>query len=120
MSAMREKREYPRVPIEIFVHENGSDEYYIHPVVNISPEGIHLVVDGVLEEDRLSSLEFTLPNGGRTIVVSARVAWYEPQDEAVFRVGLHFTEISPEDRLAIEAYVESFQNAQLPDVAAAL
>lgn len=119
MSAVREKREYPRVPIEIFVHENGSDEYYIHPAVNISPEGIHLVVDGVLDEGRLASLEFTLPNGGRTITVSARVAWYEPQDDAVFRVGLQFTEISHEDRLAIEAYIDAYQHAHLSDAVVA-
>ena len=103
-NAISEKREYRRAPIEIFVHEISETEYYIHPVVNISPDGMHLVVDGLLEQDRLERVEFSLPNSARVIKADTRVAWYSPHTETVFRVGLQFTGLQDDDRTAIESY----------------
>lgn len=103
-NAISEKREYRRAPVDIFVHEKSETDYYIHPAVNISPDGMHLVVDGLLEQDRLERVEFTLPNSSRTIKADTRVAWYAPHTETVFRVGLQFVGMGDDDRLVIESY----------------
>ena len=75
-------------------------------------DGIHLSFDSEFNRNLLY-MEIDLPRPGRLIKVYGRVEWYERtlgRGEKEFTVGLNYTHMSDEDRLALQRFLESEEN----------
>jgi hypothetical protein len=72
-------------------------------------DDIHLSFDSSFNRNMLS-MEIELPRPGRIIKAYGRVEWYERtlgRGEKEFTVGVNFTDMSEEDRLALQRFLES-------------
>jgi len=100
-----ERRQEPRVPIDVEVTARTAKALMYHPMINISTGGFCLDSDCPLEENSGIELRFVLPYGEGMVSAIGVVAWCLEMDEGVRWVsGIRFTDISPEDVEKIEKY----------------
>jgi len=106
---MKERRRDPRTKEENKVVLTPADAgggsprgTYYSLTKDISVGGIRIMTDAPLEVDSRVGLEITLTKSRTRIRAVARVCWVkELFDKDVFETGLEFTEIDPDDRLAL-------------------
>ncbi len=102
----QERRRSDRHPIDFFVQEILGDRTYLHPAINLSADGIYILVSDdrkAVDGDLPMTLEFTLPNG-QPIAVTGMVAWVD--DRGGQRgVGIQFTDLQAAQREVLDAYV---------------
>jgi len=108
-----ERRRATRCPVDFFVAETKGDHTYLHPALNLSVNGLYVLVSDdrrALDAQQPLELEFTLPTGV-SVQVTGRVAYVD--DRLGQRgLGIAFTAISDEGRLAVSEYVEAIEAAQ--------
>ena len=79
-------------------------------ILNISETGVFIYCSESLMPGDLPQLKFSLPGTDRMIEARGRVIWVNrlTGEEALFNgMGIHFTEISDEDRELIASYVNN-------------
>lgn len=102
-----EKRRTPRCAIDFFVQEVCEDRTFLHPTIDLSPDGLYILAwddRKALDGDRELTVEFELPTG-RVIRARTRVVHVDLHHG---RRGLRlaFRELSADDREAIAAFVD--------------
>jgi hypothetical protein len=91
-----ERRRFPRVAAPVFYRSPRLFSLK-QKVSNISPAGVRIYSDDLLEEGRRLELEFFLPSG-YSMVAIARVVWIKelpPDYEEKYEVGLEFIHLPP-------------------------
>jgi hypothetical protein len=102
-----ERRRSPRCAIDFFVQEVLADRTFLHPAINLSPDGIYILAADdrrAIDGDQTLRLEFTLPTG-RLIAAGGRVTRVDDR-RGQRGIGIGFEGLSAEDRSAIEAYID--------------
>ena len=101
-----ERRRSDRHPIDFFVQEILEERTYLHPAINLSADGIYILVSDdrkAIDADKLMTLEFTLPTG-QPIIATGVVAWVD--DRGGQRgVGIQFTELEDAQRAVLDTFV---------------
>ena len=113
MDALDDRREYPRVPldVEVTVLSVGRSR-------NISVGGVCIVFLERYERGTVLDLSFRLPHTDRPLRVGGRIAWVDEFSlggEVAYDTGIEFVEIAPEDVEAIKAHI---RRTMAPSVAA--
>lgn len=101
-----ERRRSDRFPIDFFVQEVLEERTFLHPAINLSTDGIYLIVSDdrkAIDGDQAMRLEFNLPSGA-SIRATGVVAWVDDRGGQL-GVGIRFTELSADDRETLNAFV---------------
>jgi len=98
---LREKRSYLRLPIRTVVHCRAGEHEFTAASLNIGEGGMLLEASGGLEQGQEVQLRFSLPPVQEALNPRAQVVRREPPD----RMAVHFTQLAPEERKAIQAYI---------------
>lgn len=111
---LRERREYPRAPIEITAEAIVRDQIYVGLSRNISGGGMFLRLPEAPPLRAVLELRFLLPGDSTPIAVDAEVVWTiaAPAPQSASRklpaaVGIRFLHLDGRDRERILAYVRS-------------
>ncbi len=103
------KRKSTRAPINIPVDFQVKDITYTGYILNISETGVFIYSKKPLYTGDLIKLRFSLPNVETVIEASGKVIWVNKlsEDKSLFNgVGIHFKDISSENKEIITSYVE--------------
>ena len=103
-----DRRRYPRVMAPVF-YRSPRLVSAKRKVTNISPVGVRVYSDKPLEIGKQLEIEFFLPNGN-SIESVASVVWIiklPAGSEAMYEVGLKFTDLSPSATDELKSILES-------------
>ncbi len=103
----RDRRRSVRCSIDFFVQEVMGDRRYLHPAINLSVDGIYLLVHDdrrAADGEEVVALEFRLPTG-RLIQTQGRVVHVDDY-RGRRGVGVAFRDLADEDRQAIATFIE--------------
>lgn len=104
------KRKYPRVnSINLIstqqVTEDHLQEYgYVGATVNLSEGGV--LFESKVPFPLLSTLQISLALKDNVLEVKGRVVRLEERVDGIILVAIHFTDVSPEDKGLLRAYVD--------------
>jgi CheY-like chemotaxis protein len=101
MAMLREKRSYVRLPLRTVVHCRAGEHEFTAASLNIGEGGMLLEASGGLEQGQEVQLRFSLPQIPEALNPRAEVVRREPPD----RMAVHFTQLTAEERKAIQAYI---------------
>lgn len=87
------------------------DKYLADYTVNLSTGGFFMVSTDLFPVDSLFNIEFVLPNEGKTIKCSARVAWINHPESIIninlpVGMGLQFIDLSLDDMNSIRNFIK--------------
>jgi uncharacterized protein (TIGR02266 family) len=101
--ATEERREGPRIPIEMWVEETTGSERYFRRAGNLSRGGLRLEHTIPLPVGTTVNLTFTLPGDKSPVDVSGEiVSAAAPED---LRMGVKFVNPTPDARAKIDAFL---------------
>jgi len=97
-----EKRSQRRIVTQITLKSDN-------PTLSISRGGIAVLSAYPLPDGLLVSLIFNLPGEIEPVTCKARVCWNQASrlDSQLYDIGLHFIEISDQNRQRVEDFIES-------------
>jgi uncharacterized protein (TIGR02266 family) len=98
-----ERREGPRIPIEMWVEETTDSERYFRRAGNLSRGGLGLDHTIPLPIGTIVNLTFTLPGDSGAVKISGEIVSTAGPEE--LRMGVKFVHISDEARQRIDAYL---------------
>jgi uncharacterized protein (TIGR02266 family) len=98
-----ERREGPRIPIEMWVEETTDSERYFRRAGNLSKGGLGLDHTIPLPIGTNVNLTFTLPGDSAPVAITGQIVSTAGPDE--LRMGVKFTNVSEEARGKIDAYL---------------
>jgi len=98
---LREKRSYVRLPLRTVVHCRAGERQFTSASLNLGEGGMLLETSGGLGAGQEVELRFSLPQIREGLNPRAWVVRKEPPD----RIAVHFTELAPEERKAIQTYI---------------
>ncbi|MBZ5516594.1 MAG: response regulator [Acidobacteriia bacterium] len=98
---LREKRSYIRLPLRTIVNCRTEKGQFTSASLNIGEGGMLLEQSGGLEVGQELELRFSLPQHQEMLNPRATVVRKEPPN----RIAVRFTDLSREDRLAIQDYI---------------
>jgi uncharacterized protein (TIGR02266 family) len=98
-----ERREQPRVPIEMWVEETTGSERYFRRAGNLSRGGLRLEHTIPLPVGTVVNLTFTLPGDKTPVAVSGEIVSAAAPEE--LRMGVKFLDPTPEARERIDAFL---------------
>jgi uncharacterized protein (TIGR02266 family) len=105
----------PRFNVRINVDYSTKDMFLASRVTNISRGGLFIESRHPLPIQAEIDLTFTLPEFQITISARGRVVWNFDMKKGSQRLimgsGIRFTDISPEHRMILEAYLEKLSRA---------
>jgi uncharacterized protein (TIGR02266 family) len=100
----------PRYSVSINVDYSTRDMFLASRVTNLSRGGLFIESRHPLPIQSEIDLTFTLPEFQITICAKGRVVWNYDMRKGTHRLitgsGIRFTDISPEHRMILEAYLE--------------
>lgn len=103
-----EKRIHERVAVDLSVTFQSEDEFASSYMSNISRGGVFIRTEEALNIDTVVKFKFTLPGDERVFKVLGMVVWSAPAGgKGIPGMGIQFTEMSNEDRILIEGFVEA-------------
>ena len=105
-----ERRRAPRAEVDIPIRLTPRDTAQPAQLVNISTSGICCTFGEAVNEMTLVGLSLELPSQDTAVQVKGAVVRCEKlrdRNPPTYKIGVFFTEMSPETRRAIEAFVES-------------
>ena len=88
-----EKRKFVRVPVEFTALIQQDRKLYSGLALNLSEDGLFLVVPELLTPSRMVNVTFRLPNAEDETMVSAKVAWcskVKGRGKFVYGIGVQF------------------------------
>jgi len=98
-----ERREGPRIPIEMWVEETTASERYFRRAGNLSRGGLGLDHTIPLPLGTIVNLTFTLPGDSSAVKISGVIVSTAGPEE--LRMGVKFIDITDEARGRIDAYL---------------
>ncbi|HVR03999.1 MAG TPA: PilZ domain-containing protein [Polyangia bacterium] len=98
-----ERREGPRIPIEMWVEETTESERYFRRAGNLSRGGLGLDHTIPLPLGTLVNLTFTLPGDSNAVRISGEIVSTAGLEE--LRMGVKFINITDDARSRIDAYL---------------
>ena len=98
-----ERREGPRIPIEMGVEETTESERYFRRAGNLSRGGLGLDHTIPLPLGTIVNLTFTLPGDSGPVQISGVIVSTAGPEE--LRMGVKFIDITDEARARIDAYL---------------
>src|SRR5579872_359092 len=98
-----ERREGPRIPIEMWVEETTESERYFRRAGNLSRGGLGLDHTIPLPLGTIVNLTFTLPGDSSAVQISGVIVSTAGPDE--LRMGVKFIDTTDEARARIDAYL---------------
>ena len=119
---MQERRQFVRINARFPVAYKAPQGEGHGWSLDISAEGIGLVIKTRVEYGATMELRIGLPDSQKPLDVEARVLWQVEYPQAVedgsrnFRTGLMFTHVSPEDRDRLNGFITAFLKGLTPDV----
>jgi len=105
-------RTAPRASTRLRVHYGtGTQKLLVDYTVNLSTGGVFIEATEVLPAETPLSLEFSLPEGQRTIRCRGRVAWVNTSDQPVSPrlppgMGVQFLDLSLEDLRTLREFIK--------------
>ena len=99
-----ERRESPRIPVEMWVEESTERELYFQRSANLSVGGIFLENTIPHPKGTVVNLQFTLPGDTQPIKVRGEIVNAAASDE--LGMGIKFLEVNPEDERRISDFVQ--------------
>ena len=103
----RDRRRSARCSIDFFVQEVVGDRRYLHPAINLSVDGIYLLVHDdrrAVDGQEAVTLEFRLPTG-RAVKTRGQVVHVDDY-RGRRGVGVAFRDLADEDREAITSFIQ--------------
>jgi c-di-GMP-binding flagellar brake protein YcgR len=98
-----ERREGPRIPIEMWVEETTASERYFRRAGNLSRGGLGLDHTIPLPIGTVVNLTFTLPGDANAVTIAGEIVSTAGPEE--LRMGVKFIDISDAARAQIDAYL---------------
>jgi uncharacterized protein (TIGR02266 family) len=98
-----DRREGPRIPIEMWVEETTDSERYFRRAGNLSRGGLGLDHTIPLPLGTVVHLTFTLPGDSGPVKISGEIVSTAGPEE--LRMGVKFVGVSDEARAKIDAYL---------------
>jgi c-di-GMP-binding flagellar brake protein YcgR len=98
-----ERREGPRIPIEMWVEETTASERYFRRAGNLSRGGLGLDHTIPLPIGTVVNLTFTLPGDANAVTIAGEIVSTAGPEE--LRMGVKFINISDAARAQIDAYL---------------
>jgi hypothetical protein len=98
-----ERREGPRIPIEMWVEETTASERYFRRAGNMSRGGLGLDHTIPLPIGTVVNLTFTLPGDANAVTIAGEIVSTAGPEE--LRMGVKFIDISDAARAQIDAYL---------------
>jgi uncharacterized protein (TIGR02266 family) len=105
-----ERRESPRIPVEMWVEESTERELYFQRSANLSVGGIFLENTIPHPKGTVVNLQFTLPGDTQPIKVRGEIVNAAASDE--LGMGIKFLEVGPEDQRRISEFVQRAEAAR--------
>jgi len=99
-----ERRESPRIPVEMWVEESTERELYFQRSGNLSTGGIYLENTIPHPKGTVVNLQFTLPGDTVPIKVKGEIVNAAAADE--LGMGIKFIEVDPEAQRRIEEFIQ--------------
>jgi uncharacterized protein (TIGR02266 family) len=100
---MGERRESPRIPVEMWVEESTERELYFQRSANLSVGGIYLENTIPHPKGTVVNLQFTLPGDSRPIKVRGEIVNAAAADE--LGMGIKFLEVDSQVEHRIAEFV---------------
>jgi len=111
------QRRFQRLSVDfpVTVIVPGHELVFLGRALDISGGGIRVATSSDLPPGQPIVLRFSLPSGGREMLIRARVAlsFYDASAK-MFAHGVAFTQYAPSDIEAIAAFVRAAQDAKTP------
>lgn len=98
-----ERREGPRIPIEMWVEETTDSERYFRRAGNLSRGGLGLDHTIPLPLGTIVNLTFTLPGDSGPVKIAGVIVSTAGPEE--LRMGVKFIDITDEARARLDAYL---------------
>ncbi len=105
-----ERRESPRIPVEMWVEESTERELYFQRSANLSVGGIFLENTIPHPKGTVVNLQFTLPGDTQPIKVRGEIVNAAASDE--LGMGIKFLDVSPDDQRRISDFVSRAETAR--------
>jgi len=106
----QERRESPRIPVEMWVEESTERELYFQRSANLSVGGIFLENTIPHPKGTVVNLQFTLPGDTSAIKVLGEIVNAAASDE--LGMGIKFVKVDPEDERRIREFVQRAEAAR--------
>jgi uncharacterized protein (TIGR02266 family) len=106
----QERRESPRIPVEMWVEESTERELYFQRSANLSVGGIFLENTIPHPKGTVVNLQFTLPGDTSAITVLGEIVNAAASDER--GMGLKFVAVGAEDERRIREFVQRAEAAR--------
>jgi len=105
-----ERRQHPRVKLQIEVSYQKMDAYLHRFTDNISEGGCFIETDDVLPPRTEIPLEFSFPNHADPLVIMGEVVWVVEGTHS--GMGIQYKEISPDAQKVLMEIVQSRMNRE--------
>jgi uncharacterized protein (TIGR02266 family) len=120
-----ERRQQPRVPIDVEVTARTAECLLHHPMINISTGGIYVEHDCFMRRGTTVQMLFAIPDGVGLVTAEGEACWcLELEQGERWGTGIRFTKIPEESLAKIKRYTtvmlglvkpESMQNGESDD-----
>ncbi len=113
MTRTDDRRRADRCAVDFFVQEQRGDRTFLHPAINLSANGIYVLVSDdrrALDPEQTLNLEFTLPTGA-PVRTTGHVAYIDDR-QGQRGLGVTFEGLQDEERDAIQRFVAATIAAQ--------
>ena len=108
-----ERREWPRIPVEMWVEESTDRELYFQRGANISIGGIYLQRTIPHTRGTVINMQFTLPGDATPIKVRGEIVNVgETADE--LGMGVKFLDLADADRQRVESFIRRMAAQKAP------
>jgi uncharacterized protein (TIGR02266 family) len=109
-----DRRESPRIPVEMWVEESTDRELYFQRGANISIGGIFLERTIPHSKGTIVNLQFTLPDETSPIKVKGEIV-NVGEDPKELGMGVKFLDLMDSDRDRIQQFIERATDSTSPD-----
>ncbi len=111
--AGRERRQAPRILVNIEVDYGNADNFLFAYIRDISATGIFVRTDTPEPPGTRLNLRFTPTRGGRVLDIEGEVIWINPlrpgaADNINPGMGIRFVDLTDDDRLDLQKLVKTF------------
>jgi uncharacterized protein (TIGR02266 family) len=105
-----ERRESPRIPVEMWVEESTERELYFQRSANLSTGGIFLENTIPHPKGTVVNLQFTLPGDTQPVKVRGEIVNAAASDE--LGMGIKFIDVDPDVQRRISEFVQRAEAAR--------
>lgn len=105
-----ERREFPRLPVQLTVDYVDADDLVADYTTNISIGGTFIITEQKVELGATVELALSFPGLLQPLSMSGIVRWSQQKTGDLRGVGIEFVEIGPETQMRLEEFLERIQS----------